>query len=76
MKILYVEDDHVAKLVAKNVFLRSDHELLMCQSVEDADKIVSLYSDKLDVIILDLNLDGLSGVELLRILREKCIDIP
>ena len=76
MRILYVEDDSSAQIVAKNIFLKSNHELLMCKSVADAEKIITHYSFKLDAIILDLNLEDSNGIELLKILKENSSDIP
>src|SRR3954469_2520130 len=53
--------------------VRSDRELLMIGSFEDAesaaDKLPHLQAD---VVLMDINLPGMSGIDCIKTIKEKC----
>jgi len=67
--LLYVEDNPASlKLVEQLIARRPDMRLL---SAEDADLGIELArASQPDMILMDINLPGISGIEALRILRE------
>jgi DNA-binding NarL/FixJ family response regulator len=53
--------------------VQSDEELLMIGSFKDAesaiDKLAGLYPD---VVLMDINLPGMSGIDCIKYVKEKC----
>ena len=74
MRILLVEDQpKVASFIVRGLREQSfavDH----CLNGEDANALIAIY--KYDLILLDVNLPGKSGVEVCRAWRRKGSDIP
>jgi len=72
IRVSIVEDlaevrDGLAELV------RSDRELLMIGSFEDAESAVQSLPDlRADVVLMDINLPGMSGIDCIRSVKEKC----
>jgi DNA-binding NarL/FixJ family response regulator len=53
--------------------VQSDAELLMVSSFRDAESAVEkLPNLQADVVIMDINLPGMSGIECIRMIKEKC----
>jgi two-component system, response regulator len=73
VRILLIEDSEDDVLVVRRVFekLRLPHELIVQQSGEDALDYLAKASPGPALILLDLNLPGLSGLEVLRRLRQE-----
>jgi DNA-binding response OmpR family regulator len=75
VKILYVEDDLVISNLAKAIFMKTDHDLVLCPNINDAKKI--LDKEKMGLVILDLNFpSSSSGLEVLEHMRCKKITSP
>lgn len=73
MRILLVEDDEMlAKATAAG--LRSDFAVDHVASAEDAE--LSLSTTGYDLLVLDINLPGKSGLQMLADIRAKGKDIP
>jgi len=74
IKVSIVEDltevrDGLAELVS------SDKELSMIGSFEDAESAVDkLPKLQADIVIMDINLPGMSGIDCIRNVKEKCPD--
>ena len=55
--------------------VQSDEELSMVSSFKDAESAVQrLPGLQADVVIMDINLPGMSGIECIKIIKEKCPD--
>lgn len=53
--------------------VRSDKELLMLDNFDNAESAIMRLPDlKADIVIMDINLPGMSGIECIRQLKEKC----
>ena len=53
--------------------VRSDRELLMIASFEDAESAVQKLPDlKADIVVMDINLPGMSGIDCIKNIKEKC----
>lgn len=76
MKILYVEDDLAVATVAKFLFLKTDHHIVFCQTMNDAINVMSTCGQKIDLILLDLYLPDGRGVELLNYMKTAGIHVP
>ncbi|MBI1734914.1 MAG: response regulator [Candidatus Rokubacteria bacterium] len=65
-RILIVEDDRrISSLLAD--LLRSDHAVRVVDDGETA--VATLTADRPDVVLLDVNLPGVSGLEVLKYVR-------
>ncbi|MGE4456176.1 MAG: response regulator transcription factor [Arcobacteraceae bacterium] len=74
MKILYLEDDvNLSETIVE--FLHAEGFIVVCvyDSEEALDK---LYRENFDLLIFDVNLDGMNGFELLKSLRDSDINTP
>jgi DNA-binding NarL/FixJ family response regulator len=53
--------------------VRSDRELSMIGSFEDAESAVQKLPDlQADIVVMDINLPGMSGIDCIKIVKEKC----
>jgi Response regulator containing a CheY-like receiver domain and an HTH DNA-binding domain len=53
--------------------VRSDRELLMVGSFDDAESAVHKLPDlQADIVVMDINLPGMSGIDCIKMLKEKC----
>ena len=72
-RILIVEDDRrISSLLAE--LLRSDHAVRVVDDGETA--VQTLAADRPDVVLLDVNLPGVSGLEVLRYMRALDPRVP
>jgi DNA-binding NarL/FixJ family response regulator len=55
--------------------IQSDEELLMVGSFKDAEAAVEkLPALRADIVVMDINLPGMSGIDCIRTIKEKCPD--
>jgi DNA-binding NarL/FixJ family response regulator len=72
IKVSIVEDlaevrEGLAELV------RSDKELLMIEDFDNAESAIEkLPALEPDIVVMDINLPGMSGIECIKIIKEKC----
>ena len=72
IKVSIVEDltevrEGLAELVS------SDKELLMMQNFDNAESAIEqLPALEPDIVVMDINLPGMSGIECIKIIKEKC----
>ena len=71
-KLLIVDDEEDIREFAKNFFLKRKIEVLTASSGKEALAIVE--KEKPDLILLDVRMDEMTGVEVLKKLRENKID--
>ena len=71
LKILLIEDDmiEVMKLNRSISKLESNHKVIEANNGEDALKILSEKDNLPDIILLDLNMPKINGIEFLSILK-------
>lgn len=74
MHILLVEDDPMLGKALKEALIQDTHVVDHAFDYESAE--TALLTGKFDIIILDVNLPDKSGLELLKILRQKNNNIP
>jgi hemoglobin len=74
--ILLVEDDAAIRAVAQRVLEREGYRVLTAAVGEDAVGIVNVQGDRIALIVSDLQLPGISGVEIARRVRESHPRMP
>ena len=53
--------------------VRSDRELFMVGSFEDAESAVQRLPDlQADIVVMDINLPGMSGIDCIKTIKERC----
>ena len=75
LKVLLVEDDliEVMKLNRTISSLKLDHTIIEANNGEDALEILSKKDHLPDIILLDLNMPKVNGIEFLKILKRSPI---
>jgi DNA-binding NarL/FixJ family response regulator len=72
VKVSIVEDLVEVREGLKDL-VRSDKDLLLVEAFGDAESAVDkLIRDQPDIVIMDINLPGMSGIECIRQVKEKC----
>jgi two-component system response regulator PilR (NtrC family) len=74
MRILIVDDEEVLRDVLDAVLRREGFEILAAASGEEALSV--LDSEEIDLVILDVMLPGISGIDTLRAIRISNPDLP
>ena len=69
MKMLTIDDSAVVRTIIKEAVWTLGHECIEAEDAEDALKILSELDYNFDLIFLDWNMPGLSGIEFLKILK-------
>ena len=67
--VLIVEDDFVNREVL-NAYLQQEYEILCAETAEEALRIIHGNSETLSLVLLDLNLPGMKGLDLLREIKK------
>lgn len=71
-KIMLIEDDYVDALTIKRAFrdIKVENELIIAEDGEKALEMLKAMQEYPQVIILDLNMPKLSGIEFLKIIKK------
>ncbi|HEY9659174.1 MAG TPA: response regulator transcription factor [Allocoleopsis sp.] len=76
LRILLVEDDELFRL-GLQVKLQQDPHILVVAEAADGETAVKLVSEHdLDVVLLDIGLPRISGIEACRQIKQKCPNLP
>ena len=72
LKVLLIEDDmiEVMKLNRTIASLKLDHKIIEANNGEDALKLLENKDELPDIILLDLNMPKINGIEFLNILKD------
>ena len=73
-QILLVEDDPIVRLAYTKVLRTSGLELDTASN--GAEALEKVRHGQFDAVVSDINMPGLSGIELLRAVRELSLDVP
>ena len=76
MRILIVDDDEMVQQVCQGMLRALKHVSIVVSDASGAIQFLTESSEPFDCIILDNGLPGLSGLELLAVLRERNMQIP
>jgi two-component system, response regulator FlrC len=72
--IMVVEDDHALREALEDTLMLSNYQIAAFESAESA--IAQILKINPDIIVSDINLPGLSGVEFLRFVKQRFPGIP
>ncbi len=73
-KILVVDDEEGLRLLYKEEL--EDEGALVTLAASGAEALERLEEDSFDLILLDIKMPGMDGVEVLRRIKEKWSDVP
>ncbi len=76
MKVLVVDDEEMILSIATKILERQGYEVTTAWSGEEGIRRCFEQSDQIDLMLLDLTMPGLSGIETLRRARQTCPDLP
>lgn len=68
LQVLFVEDDPTLRMLTGEVMLELGHQVTLSETAEDA--LAQLESGEFDVLLTDVGLHGMSGIELARRVRQ------
>ncbi len=68
-KILVVDDTAIQRIKARDVFSKTNYEVIECSSGEEA--MGHLQKRDIDIVLLDVIMPGISGYEVCRRIREE-----
>lgn len=74
MKILLLEDEYALRKSIEEFLTDMDYEIVGFSNGDDA--LDAIYAQSFDLLLLDVNVPGLSGFELLRAIRKDDISVP
>lgn len=73
-KVLFVDDENDWRFMATIYLKESGYEVLTASNGQEA--ILHTQSAKPDLILLDLHLDGESGLDVMKLLKQKAPNVP
>ena len=76
MKILVVDDEEFIRTVARKILERDGHEIVLAESGEEAVQILRRTDGNVDLALVDLTMDGLSGADTIVELRKLRPGLP
>ncbi|TLP39246.1 response regulator transcription factor [Arcobacter arenosus] len=74
MKVLLLEDDTLLNEIIEEFLLDLNYEVVTTYDGQDA--LEAIYENKFDLLLLDVNVPSINGLDLLKSLKENSIDIP
>ena len=74
MKILLLEDDTLLNEIIEEFLEELDYEVVSTFDGQEA--LETIYEESFDLLLLDVNVPSLNGLDLLKGLKENNIDIP
>jgi EAL domain-containing protein (putative c-di-GMP-specific phosphodiesterase class I)/CheY-like chemotaxis protein len=73
-RVLLVDDDSGVLCATQRILERAGHEVVACNSGDEA--LVKLEQQAFDVMVSDIQMPGITGLKLLRAVRERDLDLP
>jgi len=75
-RILYVDDDDSLLFLARRLLRRAGFDVVTSRSPDDALSQVREDPRQFDLVVSDVNMPGMSGIEMARALRALRTDLP
>lgn len=76
MTILVIDDEEMIRELAQSILRHAGFEVLTAESGQSGIRLYAEGTSLIDLVMLDLTMDDMSGVETLRRLREVSPDLP
>jgi len=74
MKILVVDDEKNIRKLYETELRKEGYEITTAESGEEA--LEKIEKDDVDLVVLDIRLEGMDGIDCLRTIMEKRRDLP
>jgi DNA-binding NtrC family response regulator len=74
--VLVVDDEQVIRAILSDFFGAEGYKVFLACSAQEANNILAECRDQIDIIFLDLVMPDVSGLDFLREIRDKGIQIP
>lgn len=76
MRILLLEDEYMLMTSIKSFLLQKNHLVDSFESGKEAMEAFSRNNNEYEMFILDINTPEMTGIELLKKIRERTLDVP
>ncbi len=76
VRILVIDDEEMIRSLAQRILTREGFDVLKAESGQSGLKLFSEKFYQIDLILLDLTMDGIPGVETLKRIREISPNLP
>jgi CheY-like chemotaxis protein len=77
VRLLIVEDSPLVRRMYGLAFYRRDHELVEAENGRQALDVIAASAERFDLILLDLRMPDMDGVEFIRaVRRQPLFDVP
>ena len=76
MTILIVDDEPIIRSMADRILKRAGYQTILAESGEKAIQLFDELDCNVDLVILDENMDGLTGIQTLALLRARSPQLP
>ncbi len=76
MKVLVIDDEAMIRDLATKVLSRAGVEVLAAESGQAGIDIFGQHAREISVVLLDVSMPGLSGMDTLRALRQLSTSVP
>lgn len=73
-KCILVVDDEVMNLKRTKLILEKHYDLILAKSGEEA--LEKLREERIDLILLDIAMPGMSGIEAFKCMKEEGVEVP
>ena len=74
-KVLIVEDEEIERIVLRKIILDHFHDIeLVAEAVNGTDAIAKINEQPFDLVILDINIPGINGLDVCEALKAKYPD--
>lgn len=75
-KIIVIDDEEMIRSIAERILKKGGHEVLTAENGRTGIEKFNAEVDQIDIVICDINMDDLSGFDVLREIRKSNRDIP
>lgn len=76
VRILIIDDEEMIRSLAQRILTRGGFDVLTAESGQSGLKLFSENFHQIDLVLLDLTMDDMPGIETLKRIREISPDLP
>jgi putative two-component system response regulator len=74
--IVTTDDDPAIRKILQTILMREGYDVTACKDGSELTAVLRRKSDKIDLILLDIKMPGLSGIELLELIQKQYPFVP
>lgn len=76
MRILIVDDSRAMRMIVARTLKQAGHGADLAEACDGAEALAAIRASRPDLVVSDWNMPEMTGIELLRALRQDGIDVP